>query len=155
MNREQLQYRLDTTWAALGASFAGLSEEQMTAPGVVGDWSVKDILGHVSTWDEEALQALPVILDGRRPPRYVTYGGIDAFNAQMAERKRDLPLAELLKQLEETHRRLLAFVETVPEEQFARETRVRHRLRLDTYSHYPIHTKGIEEWRAGKAGAAR
>jgi hypothetical protein len=34
----------------------------------------------------------------------------------------------------------------LPEHQFREETRFRHRLRLDTYSHYPIHAQAIREW---------
>jgi hypothetical protein len=114
----------------------------------VGDWSVKDIIAHVTWWEEEALRHLPSIIAGERPPRYsATYGGIDAFNAMMAERKRDLSLSDVLTQQDETHRRLISFVQSVPEDQFARETRFRRRLRLDTYGHYPIHTRAIREWR--------
>ena len=54
--------------------------------------------------------------------------------------------------MDETHRRLVAYVQNVPEEQFTRETRVRRRLRLDTYSHYPQHAKVIREWRERSAG---
>ncbi len=148
MTREQLMQRLDTAWMTFQASYAGLSDEQLLEPGVAGDWSVKDILAHVTWWEEEALTHVPHIIAGGRPPRYsVTYGGIDAFNALMAEQKRDLSLAEVLTQQDETHRRLIAFIQTVPEDQFTRETRVRRRLRLDTYSHYPIHTEAIREWR--------
>src|SRR5437773_1337186 len=39
-------------------------------PGVTGDWSVRDILAHVSTWEEEALTHLPLILEGGTPARY-------------------------------------------------------------------------------------
>jgi hypothetical protein len=125
-----------------------MSDSQLTEPGVVGDWSVKDILAHVTTWEEEALKYLPLIAQGGRPPRYsVKYGGIDAFNAQVTERNRGLSLAEVLRQRDETHRRLIDYIQSVPEEQFTRETPFRHRLRLDTYSHYPIHTRMIREWR--------
>ncbi|HST03929.1 MAG TPA: DinB family protein [Chloroflexia bacterium] len=144
MTREQLLKKLDTTWAALKASYAGLSEAQMTEPGIVGDWSVKDILAHVTTWEEEALKYLPLIIEGGKPPKYsVLYGGLDAFNEQKSAQKRGLSLAEVLKQLDETHERLLYYVQRVPEEQFASETPFRHRLRLDTYSHYPPHTRMI------------
>jgi hypothetical protein len=37
----------------------------------MGEWSVKDILAHVTTWEEEALKYLPLILTGGRPPRYI------------------------------------------------------------------------------------
>jgi hypothetical protein len=148
MDRAQLLKRVDTAWQALLASYAGLSEAEMTAPGAVGDWSIKDIIAHVTWWEEEALTHLPVILAGGRPARYsVTYGGIDAFNALMVERKRDLALAEVLRERDATHRRLIDFIHTVPEEQFFRETRFRRRLRLDTYGHYRLHAEVIRAWR--------
>ena len=148
MRRQQLLQKLDQAWAEFKASYAGLSDTQMTTPGVSGDWSVKDILAHVTWWEEEALKHLPLIIKEGRPPRYSSqYGGIDAFNALMTERKQDLSLADVLQQQEETHRRLIDYLQSVPEEQFTRETRFRHRLRLDTYSHYSKHAKAIREWR--------
>jgi hypothetical protein len=148
MNKGQLLKKLEQAWASFTESYAGLSAEQMVEPGVTGDWSVKDILAHVSWWEEEALKYLPLILQGKRPPRYsVLYGGIDAFNAQMTELKRDIYLVEVQRQLEGTHARLTDYVRSAPEEQFVTETPFRRRLRLDTYSHYPIHTAAIRAWR--------
>lgn len=153
MDKQQLLKQLDKAWQSFKASYAGLPDAQLTEPGVVDDWSVKDILAHVTTWEEEALQHLPFIAKGGRPPRYsVKYGGIDAFNAQMTEQKQRLPLSEVLRQLEETHHRLIAYIERAPEEQFTQETRFRRRLRLDTYSHYPLHTRAIRAWREAQAG---
>jgi hypothetical protein len=152
MNKQQLLQKLDKAWAKIKESYVGLSDSQLTEPGITDDWSVKDILAHVTTWEEEALKYLPLIIQGGRPPRYfIKYGGIDAFNAQMTEQKRDLPLSEVLRQLDETHGRLIDYIQSVPEEQFTRETPFRRRLRLDTYSHYPIHTKMIREWRKRSA----
>ena len=147
MDKQQLLKRLEKAWAEIKVSYAGLSDSQLTEPGVMGHWSVKDILAHVTTWEEEALKYLPLIVTGGKPPRYIQYGGIDAFNAQMTEQKQVLALSDVLKQLDETHHRLIAYIQSVPEEHYTRETPFRHRLRLDTYSHYPIHAKAIREWR--------
>jgi hypothetical protein len=144
---EKLLKRLDIAWTAFTASYAGLPDAELMEPGVAGDWSVKDILAHVTTWEEEALKHLPLISAGGRPPRYATYGGIDAFNARMTAQKRGLSLADIRRQLDDTHCRLIAFIENAPAGLFTRETRARRRLRLDTYSHYPIHTRMIREWR--------
>jgi len=148
MDREQLLTKLDKEWRTFQDSYAGLSEAQLTTPGVTGKWSVRDILAHVSTWEEEALKSLPLVLAGGRPPTYrAQYGGIDGFNAQMTEKKRALSLNDVLKQADEIHQRLIEYLLTVPEEQFTRETRFRRRLRLDTYSHYPKHARAISNWR--------
>jgi hypothetical protein len=144
MTRQQILAKLDAAWKDFTASYAGLSDEEMLRPGVTKAWSVRDIVAHVTTWEEEALKHLPAILEGRTPPRYsVTYGGIDAFNALMTERKANLSLADVLWQQGEVHARLVALIERVPEELFTRETRFRRRLRLDTYGHYPKHAVAI------------
>lgn len=152
MKKQQVIDKLERAWLAFQESYAGLSEAQMLQPGVTGDWSVKDILAHVSWWEAEALKHLPHIMEGKRPPRYsVMYGGIDAFNAQMTELKRELLLGEVLAQAHATHARLVEYLLSAPEELFASETRFRRRLRLDTYSHYPEHTLAIRAWREGQA----
>jgi len=149
VNRVQLLTRIEEPWSALKAAYGGLSEAEMLEPGVTGTWSVKDIIAHVTSWEEEALTHLPVILAGGKPPRYsVTHGGIHAFNAQMTQRNRERPLSEVLRRRDDTHRRLLAFIQGAPEETFATDTRFRRRLRLDTYSHYPIHAAAIRRWLA-------
>ena len=120
----------------------------MMRPGVTGEWSVRDILAHVTTWEQESLKHLPTILEGGNPPRYsVTHGGINAFNRIMTEQKRGLRLADVRGELEQTHRRLIGFIESVPETQFRTDTPFRRRLRLDTYSHYPKHAEAIRTWR--------
>ncbi len=148
MDRDQLLTRLDRAWQALGDSFAGLTEARMMQPGVAGSWSVKDVLAHVTTWEEEALQHLPTILAGGKPPRYsVSFGGINAFNAQMTERKKNLSLEDVLRQMKNTHRRFVEYLRGIPEDQFRGETPFRRRLRLDTYSHYAKHAAAIRNWR--------
>ena len=152
MDKQRLLRRLDKSWAAFKESYAGLPDPRLTAAGVTGDWSVKDILAHVTTWEAEALKYLPLIIAGGRPPRYTRYGGIDAFNAKMTEEKRGLSLSEVLRQLEDTHGRVIDFVRRTPEAQFTVETRFRRRLRLDTYSHYPEHAEAIRKWRKQRLG---
>jgi DinB family protein len=147
MDRHQLLKRLDRAWSEFKQSYTGLTDSQLMEPGVTGEWSVKDILAHVTTWEEEALKQLPIILKGGKPPRYLTYGGIHAFNAQMTVQKQGFSLSKVVTQLDETHRRLIDFVANIPRDQFLRETRFRRRLRLDTYSHYPKHASAIQKWR--------
>src|SRR5438067_11470583 len=121
MDKQQLLKQLEKAWTTIEESYAGLSDSQLTEPGVMDNWSVKDILAHVMTWEEEALKYLPLILNGGRPPRYIQFGGIDTFNAQMAEQKRDMAISEVVRQFDETHRRLIDYLQSVPEEHFTRE----------------------------------
>ena len=148
MKRARVLQRLAAEWDSLLDSYAGLSEAELLEPGVTAAWSVRDIIAHVTWWEEEALTHLPLIVAGGRPPRYsVTYGGIDAFNARMTGQRKDLSLAEVLRQRDDVHRKLLSYLERVPDALLGSETRVRRRLRLDTYGHYPKHARAIRNWR--------
>jgi hypothetical protein len=147
--RQRLLQQLDTAFQAFKASYAGLSDAALLVPGVTGAWSIRDIIAHVTTWDEEALKHLPSILEGRRPPRYsVTYGGIDAFNALTTAQKAGLSLAEVLDRLDAVHHLVIEIVERASDDALASESRFRRRLRLDTFGHYPKHTAAIARWRA-------
>jgi hypothetical protein len=150
--REQLLKRLDKAWCEFKESYAGLSDQERLEPGVTGAWSVKDIIAHVTSWEEELLKALPLILAGKRPPLYsVTHGGIDAFNAQATAKRSHLPLIAVLQQQDDVHQRVVEFVESAPEDQLGGDTRFRRRLRVDTYSHYPKHAEAIRRWRERKS----
>ena len=143
--------KIEKAWSDFQSSYAGLSESEMMMPGVTGEWSVRDILAHVTWWEQEALKYLPVLLAGGKPPRYsVMYGGLDAFNALMTQKMKDVPLDKVLREQKSTHARLMRLLREAPEGEFERETRFRRRLRFDTYHHYPVHTAAILKWRAGR-----
>lgn len=147
MNRAQLLERLGRAWAELGDSFAGLPEAAMSEPGVVGDWSAKDLLGHVTTWEEEALQALTALVDGRRS---LGYRRVNRLNAERVGRKKDMAQAREVEETADSHGRIIALAREVAERHFERETPFRQRLRWDTYSHYREHARAILAWRKAR-----
>lgn len=150
--REKLLETIEQRWDELRASVEDLSDEELLEPGVVGDWSVKDILAHVTTWEEESLKHLPSIARGEAQQRYsAVYGGLDAFNALKFKENQKRPLAEVRSRLHDTHQQLLTYLDTVPDELLHSRERFRTRLRWDTYSHYPLHAGHIREWREKQA----
>ncbi len=143
--------RIESRWREFHDAYRGLSREALDEPGVVGRWSIRHVLIHVTSWDEEALKALPIIVEGRRVPRYSdVYGGINAFNALTQERKQGLTPEQVFAELEETHRRLRDYLEHVSEAAFAKENRFLRRLRQDTYGHYREHSEQIRAWRKAR-----
>ncbi len=152
--RERLMVTMARNWDALLASIEGLTDEAMVRPGVVEQWSVKDILAHITTWEEEGLHHLPTVAQGRKPPTYASqYGSLDGFNALKFEENQRRSLDEVLARLDETHARLLAYLDTVPDELLHSKERFRNRLKWDSYSHYAMHAKHIREWRERTASA--
>jgi hypothetical protein len=151
VDTNQILEKLDKAWKDFEESYAGLSNEELMIPDVTGKWSVRDIIAHVTWWEEESLKHMPVVLEGGKPERYSDkYGGIDDFNAIMTVKRSGLSLEEVLKQHDDVHAQLVEYVRAAPEDEFARETRFRRRLRLDTFGHYPGHTAAIRAWRQAR-----
>lgn len=147
MDKARLLGGLENEWKALQVTWEGLADNVLMEPGVVGQWSLRDLLAHITTWEEEVLKSLPVIMEGHRLPRY---GDIDAFNARDQEKKRSLALSEVKRELATTHEKLLRFLVSLPEVAKSQERRFLHRLRLDTYNHYREHAAEIREWRLSR-----
>ena len=149
---EKVLRTLDAAWNDFQAAYAELPDEELLVPGVCGAWSVRDLIAHIAWWEEEALAHLPTIAAGGRAPTYRSaYGGIDAFNALMTQRRSAFTLDEVREQAEATHRSLVEYLRGVPEGLLRGDSRFRRRLRLDTYGHYPIHAAQIRAWRASRA----
>jgi uncharacterized damage-inducible protein DinB len=73
-------------------SFAGLDQETLCTACVVGDWTVKDILGHIVSWDKEYRASIEAILQGKHPgyERQISEeNDFGAWNQQQLDQKRN------------------------------------------------------------------
>ena len=82
-------------------------------------------------------------------------GGIHAFNDIEWHQLRSLALEDMRVHFPRTHRRLLDFLPGVREHLFAREGRVRRRLRSDTYMRKREHTSQATSSHMANAGSSR
>lgn len=133
-------------WAQLKAAYAGLSEEELTRPGVNGSWSVKDVVAHVAAWHDEAYRAISGALAGGEYPRFDD-AAVDAFNARVYEARRDLPLDQVLADAERSHERLVALLRGLPEERYQRDERLQRWIGGNTFGHYEEHLPDLQAWR--------
>lgn len=92
----------------------------------LGIWSVKDLLAHLVGWDYTNLEAAKSVLAGELPAFYAHYDrDWQTYNARLvAEYKKD-DFGEMLASVEDSHHQLVAFLETVPAEDYDRDTGVR------------------------------
>lgn len=95
-----------------------LTAEQKTRP-ILGEWSVKDILAHLTAWNQMMLGWIETSQRGETPavpaPGF-NWGQMDALNQQIYERHRDRPLeeveAEFLRVDEQARAKIDSFEET-------------------------------------------
>lgn len=90
--RDQAVTILTTCRAWTDGAISALSPAQVETPTVLGDgtWTVKDLLGHLASWEERALEII-----GLRPKKEHGYSSPDEFNARHLEIKRTWSLEEV------------------------------------------------------------
>jgi hypothetical protein len=147
VNKDRLLILVDKEWASFLASLKNINDELIRQPGVVGDWSVRDIIAHVTTWEEEALKFLPVILKNLPVPKYTKFGGIDGFNALEQKRKQHYSLKKAWKELHAVHQHLVDYLKSIQPDTFRNNKRFVKRIYYDTYGHYREHSKQVFDWR--------
>ena len=134
--------RIETSWTNLMRAIAGLPEERLTEAGVSGDWSVKDLMGHVAVWDEYVIDAARRLLAGE--PRWDVPW--ETINQREATASADHAVAQQRIAMAQAHARMLAFVAALnPSE--VRTDGVERRIAVDTYEHYDEHAADIRAWR--------
>ncbi len=137
--KSQVLAAIDDNWRGLRKALAPLTSADMDAPGVSGPWSVKDILGHITTWENEVMRAL-------RGEQRTYSPNIDAFNDLDVRRKSKLTPREVMAELEDVHRALRDALASAPESHFKFGTSLRKTIDEDTVLHYQEHVRDVRQW---------
>ena len=73
--------RLADAETRLADSIRDLDETTLCTEFVLDDWTIKDILGHLVSWNKEFRSNIAVILQGEHPGYDHSISGKDDFNA--------------------------------------------------------------------------
>ncbi|MGA7087791.1 MAG: maleylpyruvate isomerase N-terminal domain-containing protein [Candidatus Dormiibacterota bacterium] len=103
--------RLDRQYQELLTS---LGDADWGRPSTIGDgdWSLRDLVGHIMSWEELALGAISAAEAGTPPPW--PQGDIDEINREMVARQGQLPLEELCRRATRTHAQLIQAISELP-----------------------------------------
>lgn len=119
-----------------------LNPEQMQQPDLVGDWSVKDVLAHITWWEQAMISEVlhGVELDpGLNGEPWST----PRANALVVEAQRNTPLSEILAAFHTSYQQTLQMVENLTEADLANDELYTH-LTNNTGNHYAEHRAWIE-----------
>jgi hypothetical protein len=120
LNKGVILERIETERRRLEENLATLSEEQMEVAGVVGAWSVKDLLAHLADWEQRFIgwyeaglrDEVPEI-----PAPGIGWEELDVLNQQIYERHRDRSLEEVRRDFQASYEQVLTTVQGMAEEE--------------------------------------
>lgn len=98
-----------------------LPKRAVTRPGLGGgEWSPKDLIGHLESWEQHALDALEAWARGEPAPSDVAIrdAGLNALNRAEVERKSRWSATKSRKSAMDTHERLVAAIRSLPDERW-------------------------------------
>jgi len=136
----------------LESIWAGLDEAQMTRrPGPQSDWSVKDLIAHLTYWELLPIDAIETSPSGGEP---VPDPGTDVVNAQVLAENYDRSLADIRADFERSRREFEALVAKLSDEelnamprfQWEYEVTLGELLAGESYEHYAEHMPDLRAY---------
>src|SRR5438270_705946 len=112
MNKAQLFDEMNSAYTALETVLAPLDQQQMTIPGVTGDWSIKDILAHLAVWQNYLVIRLQAATRNEVPAIQGILSdeegsAIDRLNAGFYEENKSRPLDDVMADFHKTYRQIV------------------------------------------------
>jgi hypothetical protein len=136
----------------LETTLARLTHAQMLLPGVDGEWSVKDALAHISTWERWMIRWTSSLLRGEKPDTPESWD-VDRMNAENYARVKEIPLADVLEEFRLSYWDSVALAESLSKEQLLAnypDTWPMGPLWIgiadNTSGHYKQHRGDIQAW---------
>jgi len=160
MDKAQLLDEMKRGYTALETVLAPLDQQQMTTPGITGDWSIKDILAHLAVWQNYLVIRLQAAARNEVPAIQGILSdegevsAIDRLNAGFYEENKSRPLDDVMADLRKTYRQIVEMTKALSDEDLTEPQRFAwmkgnalwELVAGDTYEHYQEHLQSIQEW---------
>jgi hypothetical protein len=149
-DRSSLLAELDAAREAFDAALADVDLELANVPGVMEDWSVRDLVHHVARWCEHGSEALDLATSGRGAQFAYSTGDNDAMNERFLVEGRLLSprdaLARAADAFDGFRMRVAALDEALLSAQLGNGDTVEAVIRCDGPDHYAEHTAHLRAW---------
>lgn len=159
MNKGEVLTALDEGREKFLEIIEGLSEAEMVEAGVVGDWSVKDIMAHLSRWEAELVKLLWQARQGQKPTTiHFSSLEVDEVNSQWHREMRDRPLERVLDDFHGVRTQTIRRVEAFSDKDLTDPKRYAWLdgsplwawIKADSFGHESEHAEQIQKWKSDR-----
>lgn len=156
MNKAELIKKLELERENFLDTLEGLTDEQYIIPGVIGEWSIKDILAHLSRWEAELVKLLWQARQGIHPTTmHLTQLDVDKTNHQWYQETKNRPLRKVIEDFHAVRNQTLLRVETFTDSElidpdkfsWGKGWSLLEWIENDSFGHEAEHGDQIRAWR--------
>jgi hypothetical protein len=141
---------LDDARSEFLEALAVVDEALVTAPGVLGEWSVRDLVVHVAAWTEHASSALDLAAAGRGEEFAYSPDETDAMNERLLVEARSISPADALEReaaaFDGLRRRVEGLDPALLSQRLGNGDTLEEVIRYDGPDHYAEHTAHLRSW---------
>jgi hypothetical protein len=119
MRRAELLAELQSEQKAWEGLLAQIGEDRLDEPGVQGEWSIKDIVAHLTAWRRRTVGRLEAVANGQpepTPPWPADLHEDDEINAWFHQRDSGKSVADVLSESRRVFQQLASAVQKLPDD---------------------------------------
>jgi hypothetical protein len=151
MNKQELTAKIVSGRALLDAALLHVDEERMPLIVLHGEWSVKDLIGHLGYWENTVVTLFNALRSGKTPDPFPE---LDALNAKVLAESRKQSLNEVSRQEKTAYQKVLALVKDATEKELFDPSHFawtggkpfEEYISDNTYGHYEEHLPELTAW---------
>ncbi|MBI5653174.1 MAG: DinB family protein [Chloroflexi bacterium] len=159
MTRDEILQTIKRAHENFLETIADIPDDIATTQRVIDWWTLKDVLGHISTWYLVARQFIREYARGNVPTPLglgQSDDEIDRYNKRAAALRRDYSLARVRAELDAAYRDLIAAVEALSDADVSKQLpapwdagdNLEKLIAVNSYVHLPEHIDQINTWRS-------
>lgn len=141
---------LDAARADFLDALSAVDADLVTVPGVMGDWSVRDLVVHVAAWAEHASSALDLAVAGRGDEFAYSSADTDVMNERILAEGRNVSPSDALRREDAAFSGLRGRVADLDPSlltlRLGNGDTVEAVIRYDGPDHYAEHTEHLRAW---------
>ena len=161
INKAQMLERIQTERRRLEKNLTSLPEAVLVEKGVLGDWSIKDIMAHLVDWEQRFLGWYQAGLRGeipQTPAPGLTWEDLDQLNQDIYNRNRNRPPESIMAEFDSSYEQVMQTICAIPEEEifhpgvfaWTGNSNLATFILANTANHYRWAKTHIRKW--GKSG---
>lgn len=150
---DELRRELADAREELSAALAAADPALLTAPGLVGEWSARELVAHLAHWNDWASTCLAAAVEGGLGDLITEAWDVDAQNAEVAREAASMPMSAVRDREAESYERLAERLSALDPSLLATEAPWGGTVEVIVVEngpgHYAEHARHVREWFAG------
>jgi len=126
-----------------------LNEKQIIESTIIGNWTVKDVLAHLSAWNWEDIKGVDLLTKNQKPWSIdIDDKEVDLFNQQEITDRKHWPIKLVIQEWEDSFNRLIVKLGQVTDDHWSLDTKLKYadgkQLTIESFFEYSYNGEGHE-----------